>query len=58
MEESKKMKFAIKDNKYYLNETKLEKLISYNIDSDNGRTKLTIELILDDLEINSTKNKE
>ena len=47
------MKFTIINNEFYLNDVKLDKLISYSIDSDTDRTKLTIELILDDVEINS-----
>ena len=47
------MKFTIINNEFYLNDVKLDKLISYSVDSDNDRTKLTIELIVDDVEINS-----
>lgn len=47
------MKFTIKNNKFYLNDVKLDKLISYSIEADNNRTKLTIELIIDDVEIDS-----
>lgn len=45
------MKFTIKNNEFYLNDVKLDKLISYSIDANVDRTKLTIELILDDIEI-------
>ena len=47
------MKFTINNNEFYLNDVKLDKLISYSINADNNRTKLTIELIIDDVEINS-----
>lgn len=47
------MKFTINNKEFYLNDIKLEKIISYTIDSDNDRTKLTIELIVDDVEIYS-----
>lgn len=47
------MKFTIINNEFYLNDVKLDKLISYTIDSDNDGTKLTIELIVDDVEIDS-----
>ena len=47
------MKFTINNDEFYLNDVKLDKLISYTIDADNDRTKLTIELIIDDIEINS-----
>ena len=47
------MKFTIKNNKFYLNDVKLDKLISYSIVADINRTKLTIELIVDDVEIDS-----
>ena len=47
------MKFTINNNKFYLNDVKLDKLISYTIVADTNRTKLTIELILDDVEIDS-----
>lgn len=47
------MKFTIINNEFYLNDVKLDKLISYSVDSDNDRTKLTIELIVDDVEIDS-----
>ena len=45
------MKLTIKNNEFYLNDVKLDKLISYSIDANVDRTKLTIELILDDIEI-------
>lgn len=51
------MKFTIINNEFYLNDVKLDKLISYSIDSDTDRTKLTIELILDDVEIDSIAQK-
>ena len=51
------MKFTIINNEFYLNDIKLDKLISYSIDSDTDRTKLTIELIVDDVEINSIMSK-
>lgn len=47
------MKFTINNNKFYLNDVKLDKLISYSIVADTNRTKLTIELIIDDVEIDS-----
>ena len=52
------MKFTIINNEFYLNDVKLEKLISYSIDADNDKTKLTIELIVDDIEINSIASKK
>jgi len=48
-----RMKFTINNNEFYLNDIKLDKLISYTIDADTNRTKLTIELIVDDVEIDS-----
>lgn len=51
------MKFTIINNEFYLNDVKLDKLISYSIEADNDRTKLTIELILDDVEIDSIMSK-
>ena len=47
------MKFTINNNKFYLNDVKLDKLISYSIEANVDRTKLTIELIVDDVEIDS-----
>ena len=47
------MKFTINNNEFYLNDVKLDKLISYSIEADIDRTKLTIELIVDDIEIDS-----
>ena len=47
------MKFTINNNEFYLNDVKLDKLISYSIVADINRTKLTIELIVDDVEIDS-----
>ena len=47
------MKFTINNNEFYLNDIKLDKLISYTIDADTNRTKLTIELIVYDVEIDS-----
>lgn len=47
------MKFTINNNEFYLNDVKLDKLISYSIEADTNRTKLTIELIVDDVEIDS-----
>ena len=47
------IKFTINNNEFYLNDVKLEKLISYSIDADSDKIKLTIELIVDDVEINS-----
>ena len=47
------MKFTINNNEFYLNGIKLDKLISYSIEADNDRTKLTIESIVDDVEIDS-----
>ena len=52
------MKFTIINNEFYLNDVKLDKLISYSIEADNDRTKLTIELILDDVEIDSIMSKK
>jgi hypothetical protein len=52
------MKFTIKNNEYYLNDVKLEKLISYSIEADNNRTKLTIELIIDDVEIETRRSED
>lgn len=51
------MKFTINNNKFYLNDVKLDKLISYTIVADTNRTKLTIELIVDDIEIDSIASK-
>lgn len=51
------MKFTINNNKFYLNDVKLDKLISYSIVADINRTKLTIELIVDDVEIDSIESK-
>nr|DAY26335.1 MAG TPA: hypothetical protein [Caudoviricetes sp.] len=51
------MKFTINNNKFYLNDVKLDKLISYSIVADINRTKLTIELIVDDVEIDSIASK-
>ena len=48
------MKFTINNNEFYLNDIKLDKLISYTIVADTNRTKLTIELIADDVEIEKT----
>jgi hypothetical protein len=47
------VKFTINNNEFYLNDVKLEKLISYSIDADSDKIKLTIELIVDDVEIDS-----
>nr|DAK24279.1 MAG TPA: hypothetical protein [Caudoviricetes sp.] len=47
------MKFTINKNEFYLNDIKLDKLINYSIEADTNRTKLTIELIIDDVEIDS-----
>nr|DAW54674.1 MAG TPA: hypothetical protein [Caudoviricetes sp.] len=47
------MKFTINNNEFYLNDIKMDKLISYSIEADINRTKLTIELIVDDVEIDS-----
>lgn len=51
------MKFTIKNNEFYLNDVKLDKLISYSIEANVDRTKLTIELIVDDIEIDSIASK-
>lgn len=51
------MKFTINNNEFYLNDVKLDKLISYSIVADTNRTKLTIELIIDDVEIDSIASK-
>lgn len=47
------MKFTIKNHEFYLNDVKLDKLLSYSIEANVDRTKLTIELIVDDIEIDS-----
>ena len=52
------MKFTINNNKFYLNDIKLDKLISYTIDADTNRTKLTIELIVDDVEIETRRSED
>ena len=52
------MKFIINNNEFYLNDVKLDKLISYSIEADNDRTKLTIELIIDDVVIDSIASKK
>lgn len=52
------MKFTINKNEYYLNDVKLDKLISYSIVADIDRTKLTIELIIDDVEIDSIMSEK
>ena len=52
------MKFTINNNEFYLNDTKLDKLISYSIEADNNRTKLTIELIVDDVEIETRRSED
>lgn len=52
------MKFTINNNEFYLNDVKLDKLISYSIVADINRTKLTIELIVDDVEINSIMSEK
>ena len=52
------MKFTINNNEFYLNDVKLDKLISYTLEADNDRTKLTIELIVDDVEIDSIITRE
>lgn len=52
------MKFTINNNKFYLNDVKLDKLLSYTIVADINRTKLTIELIVDDVEIDSIASKK
>ena len=52
------MKFTIINNEFYLNDVKLDKLISYSIEADTDRTKLTIELILDGVEIDSIMSKK
>lgn len=51
------MKFTINNNEFYLNDVKLDKLLSYSIVADNDRTKLTIELIVDDVEIETRRKK-
>ena len=53
-----RMKFTINNNKFYLNDVKLDKLLSYTIVADINRTKLTIELIVDDVEIDSIASKK
>lgn len=52
------MKFTINNNEFYLNDVKLDKLISYTLEADNAKTKLTIELIVDDVEIDSIITRE
>lgn len=52
------MKFTINNNEFYLNGVKLDKLIRYSIVADTNRTKLTIELILDDVEIDSIMSEK
>lgn len=52
------MKFTINNNEFYLNDVKLDKLISYSIEANVDRTKLTIELIVDDVEIDSIASKK
>lgn len=52
------MKFTINNNEFYLNDVKLDKLINYTINADYDRTKLTIELIVDDVEINSIMSEK
>lgn len=52
------MKFTIINNEFYLNDIKLDKLINYTINADYDRTKLTIELIVDDVEINSIMSEK
>ena len=52
------MKFTINNNEFYLNDVKLDKLISYSIEADNNRTKLTIELIIDDVEMDSISREK
>ena len=52
------MKFTINNNEFYLNGVKLDKLIRYSIVADTNRTKLTIELIIDDVEINSIMSEK
>lgn len=51
------MKFTINNNEFYLNDVKLDKLISYSIEADTNRTKLTIELIVDDVEIETRRSE-
>lgn len=52
------MKFTIKNHEFYLNDVKLDKLLSYSIEANVDRTKLTIELIIDDIEIDSIASKK
>lgn len=52
------MKFTINNNEFYLNDVKLDRLISYTLEADNAKTKLTIELIVDDVEINSIMSEK
>jgi hypothetical protein len=52
------MKFTIKNKEFYLNDVKLDKLISYSIEANVDRTKLTIELIVDDVEIDSIASEK
>jgi hypothetical protein len=52
------MKFTINNSEFYLNDIKLEKLISYSIVADINRTKLTIELIVDDVEIETRRSED
>lgn len=51
------MKFTIKNHEFYLNDVKLDKLLSYSIEANVDRTKLTIELIIDDIEIETRREE-
>lgn len=52
------MKFTIKNHEFYLNDVKLDKLLSYSIEANVDRTKLTIELIIDDIEIETRRSED
>ena len=52
------MKFTINNNEFYLNDIKMDKLISYSIEADINRTKLTIELIVDGIEIETRRSED
>jgi hypothetical protein len=53
-----RMKFTINNNEFYLNDIKMDKLISYSIEADINRTKLTIELIVDGIEIETRRSED
>ena len=50
------MKFTINNNKFYLNDVKLDKLISYSIEANVDRTKLTVKIArVLDIDLNKLK---